>query len=298
MNDNVAPIIVKRVVQGGHGHHGGAWKVALADFVTAMMAFFMLLWILESTTKEEKAGISEYFKDPTTFTGSPTISILDIQSRSETLAPIELSNQRSSDDLRTESKTSERNATASEEENGSAEQAGALSLETVLERIKLAVTESSVMKEHADQIVVDTTIEGVRIQIVDDKERAMFNTGEAELNPHTKSVLSELAKVIQDTPQQISLSGHTDSMQFSAKGGYGNWELSADRANAARRQLLASGLSPNKITRVVGLADSNPFVPDDPLAPMNRRISITLLTSEAEELIRVSEGAGVTVQKK
>lgn len=266
-------IIVKKIKKGGHGHHGGAWKVAFADFVTAMMAFFLLLWLIASTTKEERAGISEYFSPPTQglAAGSGTSSdIVDLGGGQKI----------SRGDEATQKATQ-----PTEDELKKAVEAERKRLESLMEQIKKAIEASANLKPFKDQLLLDITPEGLRIQIVDKENRPMFDSGSAELKGYTKVILRELAKTINTVPNRLSLTGHTDAARFVGRENYSNWELSADRANASRRELIAGGLAAEKIAKVVGLASMIPFDKDNPRSPVNRRIAIIVMNRAAEEAL-------------
>jgi chemotaxis protein MotB len=271
-------IIVKKIKKGGHGHHGGAWKVAFADFVTAMMAFFLLLWLIASTTKEERAGISEYFSPPTKgfSAGSGTSSdVIDLgggQKISRGDEATQKANQPTEDELQ--------KAVESERKR----------LESLMEEIKKAIETSVNLKPFKDQLLLDITPEGLRIQIVDKENRPMFDSGSAELKRYTKVILHELAKTINTVPNRLSLTGHTDAARFVGRENYSNWELSADRANASRRELIAGGLAAEKIAKVVGLASMIPFDKDNPRSPVNRRIAIIVMNRAAEEALLLESG--------
>lgn len=266
-------IIVKKIKKGGHGHHGGAWKVAFADFAIAMMAFFLLLWLIASTTKEEKAGLSEYFSPPTQglaegsgkrediidMGGGQKISQGD-DSKDHALKPSEK-------DIR--------EAVEIEKER----------LESLMEELKKAIESSQALKPFKDQLLLDITPEGLRIQIVDKENRPMFDSGSAELKGYTKKILHELAKVINTVPNRISLTGHTDAARFVGRENYSNWELSADRANASRRELVVGGLAGAKIIKVMGLASIVLFNKEKPRHPINRRIAIIVMNKAAEQAI-------------
>jgi chemotaxis protein MotB len=268
-------IIVKRVKKRGHGHHGGAWKVALADFVTAMMAFFLLLWLLASTTKEQRAGISEYFA-PTIPGASTGFGASD--------SPIDLGgSQQIVQDQDSEDETAKQ--TAAETEAAQEKQR----LESLLEELKKAIEQSQALKPFKDQLLLDITPEGLRIQIVDKENRPMFDSGSAELKPYTKQILHELAKTINTVPNRLSLTGHTDAAPFVGRLAYSNWELSADRANASRRELILGGLADAKIAKVVGLASMVPFDKGNPFSPINRRIAIIVMNRAAETALLQEE---------
>ena len=263
-------IIVKKIKKGGHGHHGGAWKVAFADFVTAMMAFFLLLWLIASTTKEERAGISEYFSPPTKglAAGSGTSADVVDLGGGQKISRGDVSEQ----DARQPTDDELQKVVESERKR----------LESLMEELKKAIEQSQALKPFKDQLLLDITPEGLRIQIVDKENRPMFDSGSAELKHYTKVILHELAKTINTVPNRISLTGHTDAARFVGRENYSNWELSADRANASRRELIVGGLAAVKIAKVVGLASMVPFDKTNPRSPINRRIALIVMNKAAE----------------
>jgi chemotaxis protein MotB len=291
---NARPIIiVKRRKKGGDEHHGGAWKVAYADFVTAMMAFFLVMWLVTAVSKEQRAAIFEYFKNPSMETGkSVKAAPGQIGPGGASTSPINLGG--GLDALRTRAaKVADIGATAAmmrrEQEQTDADareqvaEAEHKKLETLMEELKEAVSKSQALEPFKDQLLLDITPEGIRIQIVDAQNRPMFDVGSARLRDYTQSILHELAPYLSSVPNRISITGHTDTRPYPGQGGYSNWELSADRANAARRALVGAGLPDEKIARVVGLSSSVLFDRTDPQSPINRRISIVIMTKQAEE---------------
>ncbi|HEY1148433.1 MAG TPA: flagellar motor protein MotB, partial [Pseudoduganella sp.] len=269
--EGLRPIIVKRIKKNGGGHHGGAWKIAYADFVTAMMAFFLLMWLLGSTTKGDLNGISEYFKTPLKVAmqggaGSGDSSSV-IQGGGKDLTR-RTGQVRASDDpavKKTYNLTAAKAALEAEEK---------ARLQTLRQRIEMTIDTSAQLQKFKNQLLLDFTSEGLRIQIVDEKNRPMFALAKADLQPYTREILEAIAPVLNDVPNKIGLSGHTDSTPYFSETGYSNWELSADRANASRRALVQGGLADNKILRVVGLAGAAHLDRQDPFNPINRRISI------------------------
>lgn len=282
--DEKAPIIViKKVIKGGGGHHGGAWKVAYADFVTAMMAFFLLMWLLNATTEEQRKGISEYF-DPTPMEVSSNTSgaggvmggltVSEVGSRAADAQPI-VHNDETPDDPSVKAETNLDKA-AEEQLRAEIEKREDVQFEQVKEQIQEAI-ENSELKGLTKNLIIDMTPEGLRIQIVDRDGESMFPTGSAVPYEKTVTLLSTVAEIIKQMPNQISVRGHTDSSPYSMGANYTNWELSADRANASRRALQKNGIHPKKLSNVVGKADTEHLKPDTPLDPQNRRISIILL---------------------
>jgi chemotaxis protein MotB len=304
---NTRPIIiVKRKKKGAAEHHGGAWKVAYADFVTAMMAFFLVMWLVTAVSKEQRAAIFEYFKNPSLESGKSVKAApgqigpggastspinlgggLDaVRSRvskvadiGATAAPVRR-NETSEANKKSADNTHDQTEAESREQVREAEHK---KLETLMEELKEAVSKSQALEPFKDQLLLDITPEGIRIQIVDAQNRPMFDIGSARLRDYTQAILHELSPYLTSVPNRISITGHTDIRPYPGQGGYSNWELSADRANAARRALVAAGLPDEKIARVVGLASSVLFDRTDPQNAINRRISIVIMTKQAEE---------------
>ncbi|MBJ6137212.1 flagellar motor protein MotB [Marinobacter litoralis] len=262
------PIIIKREKKVIAGHHGGSWKVAFADFATAMMAFFLVLWLTATASPEQKRAVEGYFKDPVGFTegGSPN--------------PIDLGGSASVID---ESSLDIESSTFQIEDEIVDELADTLEqrrMEQLFQELKERIEQNETLQEFKDQLLIDITDEGLRIQIVDRSGRPMFDSGRAELKYYTQELLFELAKTLGSVNNKLSLTGHTDATPFNGRPGYTNWELSADRANTARRALVAGGVRSEQIARVVGLSDSVLFNADNPTAPVNRRISIIVLKNK------------------
>ncbi|HEX5345072.1 MAG TPA: flagellar motor protein MotB [Duganella sp.] len=280
--EGLRPIIVKRIKKGGGGHHGGAWKIAYADFVTAMMAFFLLMWLLGSTTKGDLNGISEYFKTPLKVameggSGSGDSSSI-IKGGGKDLTRTD-GQVKASDDpaiKKTFNLTAAKAALEAEENQR---------LKALKEKIENKIDANPLLKKYKEQLLLDITNDGLRIQIVDEKNRPMFALAKAELQPYTKEILHEIGFVLNDVPNRIGLSGHTDSTPYMTETGYSNWELSADRANASRRELIVGGMNDGKVLRVVGLASAVNLDKADPFNPINRRISIVVMNKRAEESV-------------
>ena len=277
------PIIIKRIKKGGHAVHGGAWKIAYADFVTAMMAFFLLMWLLGSTAKGELQGIAAYFSSPLKVAmqggdGSGNSSSI-LPGGGNDLAKVHGQVKRA--DAESAAATRRMNI-----ENGKAEQArqDQMRIKSLQSKIDAMITENVRLKEYRSQIRIDITPDGLQIQIVDDQNRPMFDSGSALVKPYMRDILREIGNALGGVENRISLAGHTDAAPYgNGDRGYSNWELSADRANASRRELVAAGMPDSKLGRVVGLAASDLLEPATPRAPVNRRITITVLTREAEE---------------
>ena len=290
--DNNQPIIVKRVKRYAAGHHGGSWKIAFADFATAMMAFFLVLWLLSSATPEQKKAISGYFQDPIGFTESASPYVIDLggtptPAPDKTLNP-QIQAQPEADETRI-SPESEKEVNPAEAER-QAEQIEHERLELLLQELQNKVDENPTLRRFKEQILFEITRDGLRIQIVDAENRPMFDLGSARLQPYFEDILLALAETIKQVPNKISISGHTDAKPYAGNGEFGNWELSANRANAARRALEAGGYPEGQIARVVGYASSALFDRDKPLNPVNRRIDIIVLTKKAQRAIEGQDG--------
>jgi chemotaxis protein MotB len=315
-----APIIIKKVIRGGHGgHHGGAWKVAYADFVTAMMAFFLLLWLLQATTEEQKLGIADYFA-PASISRSTSGSGGVMGGRTFTKdgaspndrTPVGVMVQIPTNPPDWDNTGDPEEAVATEQTGpggtaeGSPQEPDEEALEAFLqkrEEEQFAAAESNLrqaidnvpeLRDMVNNLVIDETDEGLRIQIVDEAGESMFASGSAEMYDHTKKLLTLIVDVIKQMPQQIAIKGHTDSVPYQNANGYSNWELSTDRANSSRRALIEGGLPPERISSVVGRADQEHLDPADSTSPRNRRISIILLRTNA--LARVPASATIRTQ--
>jgi len=275
------PIIIKRVKKGGHAVHGGAWKIAYADFVTAMMAFFLLMWLLGSTTDGDKKGISDYFQSPLK---------VAMQGGNGAGSSNSLINGGGNDITQTagqvaKSDSDEKKAkrVATEQFRQSEAKADSRRLSALSAKIAAAISNNKKLSEFSSQIKLQITPDGLQIQIVDDQKRPMFDSGSASVKPYMRDILREIGVALLDVENKISLDGHTDRSSYGSPLGYSNWELSADRANATRRELMAAGMPEGKLTRVVGMGSSLPYDPENPTAPSNRRITLLVMTKEAEE---------------
>lgn len=280
-------IVIKKIKKGGHaGHHGGAWKVAYADFVTAMMAFFLLMWLINTTTPEQKRGIADYFAPESisrsqSGTGSVfggTVASTQGQKGAGQLtvtmterppAPEQTSTRQSTANSTSQTQDIGGGTTAQDSQSRAFEQAAA--------RLRQALQDMPDLMELSKHVLIDETQEGMRIQLVDQDGRSMFAPGQAEPTDRIQKLLQEVANVVNTLPNRLSISGHTDGAAFSGPGGFSNWELSAARANATRRILEADGVAGGRIAQVVGKAASEPLYPDNPIASANRRITIVLM---------------------
>jgi chemotaxis protein MotB len=289
--ENAQIVIVKRRKKAGGGHHGGAWKVAYADFVTAMMAFFLVMWLVNSVTKEQRAAMFDYFKNPSMEQGkSPHAAPGQMGPGGASTSVINLGGSMDAERVNIVSPP-DPNAKAEPhpfniDANAAktiADAADQKKLESLLQALRQAINTSQSLNPFKDQLLLDITPEGLRIQIVDQQNRPMFDLGSAKLKDYTNTILKTLAGYLNTVPNRISLTGHTDIRPYPGGVNYTNWELSADRANAARRALEAGGLAPEKIARVVGLSSSVLFDKENAQNPINRRISIIVMTKEAED---------------
>ena len=296
--DDERPIIIKRVKKVAGGHHGGAWKVAYADFVTAMMAFFLLLWLINTTSPEQKRGIADYFA-PASISKSSSgsgglfggVGPVEKGARGEgnAAANLNASQQTPQSEVHAEGKTAAikaSNDNATTDTSSTSNMDGSDSDAAALEKARFTQAEESLrqamqdmpeLAELSKNLIVDETPEGLRIQIVDQEGRPMFPPADTEPYPRTKLLLQAIAKVIQELPNRLAISGHTDANPTFKSDGTTDWEISAARANASRRILEANGIPNDRIFSVSGKAASEPLTPEDPYQPANRRISIVLL---------------------
>jgi chemotaxis protein MotB len=279
------PIIIKKIKKGGHGAHGGAWKIAYADFVTAMMAFFLLMWLLGSTAEGDKKGIADYFNSPLKLSlmggasgSGDSSSVVKGGGKDLTRS----SGQVKAGDVEAERRTLQLKALKAEQKR-----AEAARLEVLKDKVEEALAASPKLAAMKSQIRLDMTRDGLRIQIVDEQNRAMFDSGSAIVKPYMRELLREIGAVLAEVPNKLTLEGHTDASPFGAgERGYSNWELSSDRANASRREINAGGLPEDRVLLVQGLASSVLFDPAAPDSPVNRRISIIVMNREAEDRLR------------
>ena len=278
---NKRPIVIKRIKKVVGGHHGGAWKIAYADFVTAMMAFFLLMWLLGSTAKGDLSGIANYFKTPL------KVALMGGSGSGDSSSIIKGGGKdltRSSGQIKEGELPSEKKVINIKDAAEEVRRVELEKLKGLKTTIEMAINNNDKLKKFKNQILLDMTSEGLRIQIVDDQNRPMFQSGSAQLEPYTQEILRAIGLALNDVPNKVSISGHTDAAPYGGDDkGYSNWELSADRANATRRELLAGGMNDDKIVRVVGLASAVPFNKNDPLDPSNRRISLIVMNKKAEE---------------
>ena len=292
-NKKLQPIIVKRVKKGGHAAHGGAWKIAYADFVTAMMAFFLLMWLLGSTAEGDKKGIADYFNSPL------KVSLLGGGSGSGDSSSVvkgggtdltRAEGQVKQGEIEAKQKTVQLKALKADQRR-----AEVARLESLKQKVESVLAASPKLAALMSQIRLDMTRDGLRIQIVDEHNRPMFDSGSAIVKPAMRELLREIGTVLVEVPNRLTIEGHTDAQPFNAgERAYSNWELSSDRANASRRELVGGGLPDARVLLVQGLASSLLFDAKDPLGPLNRRISIIVMNREAEDRLLRPMGEGET----
>lgn len=270
MSEGKPKIIIKHVHKAhGGGHHGGGWKIAYADFMTAMMAFFLVMWLLSISSPKQRDGIAEHFRMPLRV----AMNGGDKSSLSTSMIP-----GGGADVMHVEGEVKNTDATSEDE-------ADANRLAEMKQQLEELIAKSPVFQQFRSQILIDITTEGLRLQIVDTENRPMFELSSARVVPHMRAILRELAPALNVLPNKITLSGHTDAIVYTNDRSYGNWELSADRANASRRELMIGGMTEGKVLRVIGLADSMHLDKADPRNPINRRISIILLNHRTQQRI-------------
>ena len=301
-DDTQQPIVVKRIKKGGDGGHGGAWKIAYADFVTAMMAFFLLMWLLGSTAQGDLEGIADYFQNPIRLSmagGQGTGDSSSIisgggEDLSRSVGQVKRGDIDAKRTFSMDAAGGKRKSAAEITAERTAARQERARLIDLKGRLDALIEAQASLRQFKNQILIDITSEGLRIQLVDEQNRPMFLASSAQLRPYTRDLLREIAGVLNDVDNRISLSGHTDASQYAGgERGFSNWELSSNRANAARRELVAGGLEAGKMIRVVGLADTIALNAEDPFDPINRRISIIVLNRGTEEAIRSQTSTAV-----
>jgi len=281
MNKNEPRIVIRRKRHTDHGAHGGSWKIAYADFMTAMMAFFLVMWLLSLVPQKDLQEIAEYFRMPlmTAVTGGMKndsgSSVIPSGSPSIVPNPSPIpsrGNEQTEGDLRDVER-----------------------LENLKTELETLIETDPVLQQFRPQLLLDMTPDGLRIQIIDKQNRPMFATGSAQVQPYMRDILRQLGPVFNRLPNSISIAGHTDSIQYaSGEREYSNWELSADRANAARKELVVGGMDEAKMRRILGLSSSVSLIKDNPAAAVNRRISIVVLNRQAERRIEEQNASGAS----
>ncbi len=285
MADANQNIIIKRIKKCPHAAHGGAWKIAFADFMTATMAFFLMLWVLGSTNDEERKEIASYFRDPTVIEASPDILVPNKDKSGNTNSLIDMGGLQDAPMSRDGDKPEDK---AKEQEE----------LQKVKEQLEQAIETNKDLNKFKEQLQIDITPNGLSVQLIDDRKRPMFDSGVDVPKDYAAAILREMSVILKTTPNKISILGHTDSLQYKGDNDYTNWELSADRANAARREFVKGGVKAERFAQVVGLADTIPYDRENPYNPRNRRISIIVLTKEAEvNLQKLSSSAPAAALK-
>ncbi len=287
-DDSTRPIVIKRKKVVAGGAHGGAWKIAYADFVTAMMAFFLLMWLLGSTAKGDLQGIAEFFQNPLKVSheggsgSGDATSVLQGGGKDLT---------RQSGQVKRGDVEAKKSTSFSKEAQAEFRRKEQERLETLKADIEKMIEQSPQLAQFKKQMLLDITSEGLRIQIIDEQNRPMFDSSSADLKPYTRDILRQIGKALNGVSNRVSLAGHTDAAQFAGgEKGFSNWELSANRANASRRELVVGGMDDSKVIRVVGLASTVLFDKNDPLNSVNRRISIVVLNQKTEMAILQEEG--------
>ncbi len=326
-DSNQQPIVIKRIKKGGGGAHGGAWKIAYADFVTAMMAFFLLMWLLGSTAAGDLKGIADYFQSPLKLSlnggrgtgassspieggGSDLTKTVGDTARSDFKEKRMMSKvivtppeQQQKENTKFEKDQGKSKGVADinhENDKREGEKAERGRMQELKGRIEALVEASPDLRQFKKQLLLDMTPDGLRIQIIDEQNRPMFDNASADLKPYTRVILRTLGEELNRFGGSLSISGHTDAAQYvGSAAGFSNWELSANRANACRRELIVGGLDKDKILRVLGQASVVPLDKSDPFSAANRRISIVVLNRQAEENIlhegqQVDEGGTAT----
>ena len=296
-NNKDRPIFIKRVVSNKKSHHGGAWKLAYADFMTAMMAFFLLMWLLSAVSPVQRQGIAEYFNMPLKnaimggqHSGMDS-SILDGGGRDiSSPAP---GTTRMSDGTRRTNRMDEQTL---KDARGEFERRDQTRLHDLQVKLMAAIEANPVLRQFRQQIRIDSTQQGLRIEIVDTQKRPMFALASNSVQPYMRDILREIGKALNDVPNRIVVQGHTDATQYAGgEKGYSNWELSADRANASRRELISGGMDEAKVLRVLGLASTQNLNKKDAFDPENRRISILVLNHKSEELMTRDDISATTI---
>lgn len=269
---NRRPIIIRRkkVI---HKHHGGSWKIALADFMTALMALFLVMWVLSMSSEEQRQGVSEYFRAPlaVAMAGGDRMTSASSVIQGGGPDPMHSSGERARIDYRMETRPADVRR----------------HFQNIQRQIEQAMQEDPVLRQLRPQLRLDLTREGLRIQLMDTEQRPMFSVGSAKVAPYMERLLRTLAPILNSVDNKLTITGHTDSLPYAGGyAGYSNWELSADRANASRRELIAGGLFPEKLISISGVADRIPLADAEPEDPMNRRITLVLHTEQSAEFIQ------------
>lgn len=283
MASNPSPRMVKRHRRAHSPGHASSWKIAYADFMTAMMAFFLVMWLISITSQGEREGIAEYFRTPL------KVALAGGDRTASSRSPIPGGG---ADLTRMDGEVRRSDPSPFTMRQSDAERRDAARLENLRDRLESLIEHNAVLRLYRPQLLIDITSEGLRIQIVDDQKRPMFATGRAQVEPYMQAILREIGPLLNELPNKVSLAGHTDATPYSSgERAYSNWELSADRANASRRELLAGGMREDKILRVMGLGSTMHLRRDDPYAAVNRRISLVVLNMATQRRIELENAS-------
>jgi chemotaxis protein MotB len=300
--DKDRAIVVKRAAPKKAGHHGGAWKLAYADFMTAMMAFFLLMWLLSSASTVQLRGIADYFNQPLKITlwggdrSAEDSSIMKGGGRDISTDAQGITRQSDGTIIRAERTAAHNDDDALKQMQGELERREQVRLHDLQVKLMAAIEANPVLRQFKQQIRIDSTLTGLRIEIVDSQKRPMFDTARDVVQPYMRDILREIGQTLNDVPNRIIVQGHTDAVQYAGgEKGYSNWELSTDRANASRRELVAGGMDESKVMRVIGLASTQNLNKADPLDPENRRISIIVLNKRSEEALMHDDSTTTTL---
>jgi chemotaxis protein MotB len=300
-NDSERPIFIKRIVAGKKGHHGGAWKLAYADFMTAMMAFFLLMWLLSSVSPVQRRGIAEYFNMPlkAAILGGQSTGMDSsiVTGGGRDISSPEPGTTRMSDGTISARRMSMRpDEQALKDATTELERREQVRLHDLQVKLMAAIEANPTLRQFRQQIRIDSTQEGLRIEIVDTQKRPMFALSSDNVQPYMRDILREIGRTLNDVPNRIVVQGHTDAVRYAGgEKGYSNWELSADRANASRRELISGGMDEAKVLRVIGLASTQNLNKKDALDPENRRISIIVLNRKSEAAMTHDDASATTL---
>lgn len=288
-------IVVKRVKKVAGGAHGGSWKIAFADFALALMSFFLVLWLIESTTNLEKMAIAGYFSDPTNLGAvgdGGTPYVLDLEGR-----PLNVTNQGMNLSLVRQDENPLVESPPELENPEFVELARLRQIETLENlrgQVEAEINLNQQFEWFKDSVSFEVSEDGLMVQIIDRESRPLFDSGDARLRPYALEILWSIGEIFGTVPNKISVFGHTDSAPFGTSDTYSNWELSSDRANSARRALVDGGVRPDQLAQIIGMADSVPMDANDPLNPANRRIVIMVLNAVAESNLDAQSEAGLS----